>query len=56
MLAVDQGARKGEEPGGSEEEEEARKMAERAHRPIGTARHLPVRHRDWTWEGVGEGI
>ena len=56
MSAVDQADSKGEEPGEDEEEqfsEEARKMAERAHRPIGAARHLATRRRDWTSEGIG---
>ena len=31
-------------------------MAERAHRPIGTARHLAVRRESWNSEGIGEAI
>ena len=56
MLALDPGDSKGREPGEAEGEQfpdESRKMAERARRPIGAARHLAVRHRDWTSDVVG---
>ena len=59
MLALDQGDIKGVEHEEAEEEqfsEEARKMAERVHRAIGTATHWAVGHRDWTSEGIGEAI
>ena len=59
MLSVDRGDIKGKAPGGSVEEqfsEEARRMAERVHRPIGTATHLSVRHEDWSSEGIGDAI
>ena len=53
---MDQGDSKGRDHEEAEEEQfpdEERKMAERAHRPIGTARHLAVRHRDWASDVVG---
>ena len=56
MSAMDQGDSKGREHEEAEEEQfpyEARQMAERAHRPTGTSRHLAVRHRDWTSDVVG---
>ena len=35
---------------------EARRTAEGAHRPMGTARNLAVRRESWTSEGVGEAL
>ena len=58
MSAVDQGGGQGKEHEVGEElfPEEERRKAERAHRPIGTARHLAVRHDSWTSEGIGEAV
>ena len=50
----------GNEPTQENEEhfpDEARGLAERVHRPIAqVGRHLAVRHRDWTPDGVGEEV
>ena len=59
MLAVDQGDSKGKEHEEAEEaqfSEEAIRMAERVHRPIGTSRNLAARRENWASEGVGEAI